>query len=271
MLTEAERLIAAPDDPMMGRIHNTVGEVAFAHGDYVRAEQGYRDLLELVTEQYGSDHLWVASAHGNLGEVALARNRLDEARSHFERALEIRARILGTQSYWVAHTWAHLGDVALRRRELDRAQDYYRKVLDAPPHPSDPAACDRTVWANHGLALAALDRGQLDVAWQHAERTLQADPKPDPAHLDLCDRFDVHARILLARDEPDAALEHLLRVRNTLEDVAGPDHRNLVPVLTAEAETLRVLGRQDQAQRTLARARAIHERDPANDPLLLAR
>ena len=270
-LERAEQLIADPQDPWMGRIHNTIGEVAYAHADYARAEAGYRNLLQLASEQYGSDHLWAASAHGNLGEVALARDDLQGATAHFERALHIREQVLGRDSYWVAHTKAHLGDVWLRVPDLDRARDYYQQVLDRPPQTADPATCDRQVWARHGLALVALDRGDPETAWTLAAPTLQAKPKPDPAHLDLCDRFDVHARVLLAQGKAQAALDHLAKFLPVVESAAGSEHRNLVPLLLAQADALEALERPDEALSARERARSIHARDPAWGQALFAR
>jgi tetratricopeptide (TPR) repeat protein len=269
-LGRAQALLGDPDDPFAGRIHNTVGEVAFAHGDYDRAEQGYLALLELVTQHYGEDHIWVANAHGNLGETELARHDLDEAQAHFERALAIRMKVLGPQSYWVAHTHAHLADVFRRKGELDLAARDYEQVLAAPPNATDPASCDRSVWARRGLALVALERGDLDRAQALLDEVRDAVPKSDPAHLDLCDRFDIEGRLLLERGDARAALEHLQRARAMVEQTAGTEHRNLVPLLTAEARALRALGREAEAGQLFDRATAIHARDSANDPRLLA-
>ena len=264
-----ERAVALVEDtgsdPLLWRLLNQSGEIAYAHADYARARRAYEQALAHVTEHVGDDHLWVADLNGNLGEVAAAQDRLDDARAHFERALRIRRVVLGPDSYWVLHTLAHLGDVHLHRGDLEEAQTAYEAVL-ASPIADDPAGCDREVWARHGLALVALERGDPETSLRIAEPTRGRSPKTDPSHLDLCDRFDVPALALLTLDRADEALALLEDVRPRVEASAGREHRVVMPLLVAEAEVLRALGRDAQSQRRIERAMAIDTRDPANAP-----
>lgn len=255
----------APYDPLLWRFLNQSGELAYANADYARARSAYEQSLEVITAHVGREHLWFADVNGNLGEVAAAQHRVDEARAHFEIALGIRRRMLGDESYWVLHTLAHLGDMHLRSGDLDRAREAYETVL-AGPTKDDPSACDRQIWARHGLALIALERNDFEEALRIADATRHASPKDELSHLDLCDRFDVYALALLAGGRPHDALAHLEAIGPRLEANAGPEHRAMVPLLVAEAEALHTLGRDDESRARLERARAIHELDGANAP-----
>jgi tetratricopeptide (TPR) repeat protein len=145
--------------------------------------------------------------------------------------------------------------------DLDRAVSAYEAVVSGP-RGDDPAACDRHIWARNGLALVALDRGAADRALRLTEQTRHATPKDDPSHLDLCDRLDVHAMALLADGRAQDALGHLEQARAQIEASAGAEHRAMIPILVAEAESHHALNRLQNARDSLERALVIDTRDP---------
>ena len=268
-LETALGLLADPLDPWRGRVLNTRGEISFVQADYASAEQDYRELLALVTDQYGSEHLWVSNALGNLAEVALARHQLETAESLFDRSKAIRTEVLGEDSYWVLHTQAHLADVYRRRGDLERARQGYELVRTAKPDSEDPSTCSRRIWATHGLALLALEQDQLAEAQELIDSVRDLPPTPDRIHLDLCSRLDIPGRIALARGDYDTAQKSLSDALRVLRQLSGDSHHSLVPVLAALSEVATATGRLDDARDLKRQATDVHEKDAATDPKIL--
>ncbi len=127
------------------------GDLASAHGDYLRAASDYRDALRIS----GHDAmLW-----NKLGIAELKLNDWGEARKSFRRALKFDPRLIPALN--------NLGAVALLEKKYRPAAAYFKQAL----------ALDETVAATHvNLAEAWVGQHKLDRAMTEYARALELDP-----------------------------------------------------------------------------------------------
>lgn len=172
------------------------------------------------------------------GVAALASGDLETAEARFALALEYHPRF--------TEAWVNLGVLEMRRGLYDDAERDLRRARrlneDLPaPH--------------HALGVLAEKRGRLDDAEKHYRAALKVDPGFAPARENL-------ARRLFARGDYEGAREQFLRLTEVRPD-ALDGWLGLV-------ESLLRVGREDDADRTLAHARSVFgDRDPI--VLLVAR
>ena len=144
-LREAERALAlfdkSPDASELDKadVQNTIGLVRSAQGDYVRAEQMHRQVLERRRAALGDGHPKVADSLDNLGVVRYHQGAFDEARRFYEQALAMRVAALGPDNRDVGHLaqqprWPAHGDRRCegRRRSTSRPRSASTRCVRRP-------------------------------------------------------------------------------------------------------------------------------------------
>jgi tetratricopeptide (TPR) repeat protein len=116
-----ERLLRR--DPGNAALHNDLGNLQLATGDFAAAEASYRSALELDPD--------LVSARFNLALLLQQQGHLVKARRAYSRVLEIDA----------AHAWAHyqLGILQARRGSRDKAIEHFAVALRRDRRLTDPA------------------------------------------------------------------------------------------------------------------------------------
>jgi tetratricopeptide (TPR) repeat protein len=157
------------------------------------------------------------------GAEALAQGELSTAEARLSVALEYSPRFV--------EAWVNLGYVELRRGNFEQARRDFVKARtlnkDIPaPH--------------HALGLLADEEGLGEEAERCYRRALEVDPGFAPARANL-------ARRLFARGQYENAREQFQRLREVAPDA--------VDGWAGEAESLRALGREAEAERVVERGR----------------
>lgn len=107
------------------RAHNLLGNIAYAQGNFLRAETEYRHALD--TRAAIGDQPGTAATLGNLGNIAYFSGSYDQAADYHRRALGIQQRV-GEQK-GVADSLMNLGNVAQRQGRYAEAEEDYRHCL----------------------------------------------------------------------------------------------------------------------------------------------
>ena len=266
---EAKRLGWLPSAeavPSQARILTTRGRLLGIRGEHGEAEQLLRDAVALAPT--------FADPRTALGDILLATGRVEEAEVFYLQALalahgepEAHARLgrlyLNTSGGARAVEAAHFLGNALRLRpewtalhlELARASRAAGALADAVTHAEAYLAAETDP---AGLDEARLLLDQVREAFP-AGSTRDA-PPGDASQMEAA-AVMTRARILLAGDEADAALEELLRI---------PDEQRYAAVLDLEARCLVSRGDLARAIRTLQTA-LIEDDDRPDTHLLLGR
>ena len=172
------------------------------------------------------------------GADALGRGDLSTAEARLSVALEYSPRFV--------EAWVNLGYVELRRGNFEQARRDFVKARSINKDIPSP---------HHALGLLADEQGDGEEAERCYRRALEVDPGFGPARANL-------ARRLFARGQYENAREQFQRLREVAPEV--------VDGWAGEAESLRALGREAEAERVVARGRS-HVGDAPALLLLLAR
>ncbi|HKH72127.1 MAG TPA: tetratricopeptide repeat protein, partial [Vicinamibacterales bacterium] len=118
-----------PTDIVFGDFLNRVARSELAMGNYARAEQLYRESLEVREKNSGVSNLAVADSLGGLARVALLTNDNAAAEERHLQSLSIRERVLGPDHPQVANDVFNLGLISYRRRDFPTALTRYGRAL----------------------------------------------------------------------------------------------------------------------------------------------
>lgn len=161
------------------QIRNTLGYALLTQGDFRRAEQVFRGILEDDAED--------VDARNHLGMVLLRRGQHEAALAEFLRvAREHPESVTG---------WNNLGYAYQSRGELNLAREAFHEALGIDPYNAD---------AHNNLGCVLRDRGH--VAEGLEEMKLAATLAPEDAAIQLNLAVSYHRQ-----NAPEKALSHLRR------------------------------------------------------------
>ena len=251
-LREAERAIASSIARWQATdVHDQVelwsqylGQIQFARGRLDLAAGTYQQVLEAATVPDRPVLAAASTAHVGLGAVAYQRGEFDTAQQHLIEGLRLCRQFGNPDS--LANGLATLAWIRRAQGEMPAALD----AMEEAERVSDPTVADLFNSVPAQRARLLLSQGDVAAAARWTEqRGLAADDEPsyprEPAYLLL-------ARVLLAQDRPDQALQILdrLRAAAAAQDRAG----SVTEIQALRALGLAVLGDDAGAVATLAEA-----------------
>lgn len=195
---------------------NNIGAAYKGLGMPERAEELYRESIELRAARFGDDSTTTARARHNLALVLLQQGRLAEAGAMAERALEVRLRELG-------ETHPESFDTLFLFERIEHARDPSPDRLERMNELTEQLAAARSensigvLAARSAFARALLDDGQVERARAELEATieryrtqvLEGHPLAAALELDL-------VRLELMQGQPQEAAARLDAQRRTL-------------------------------------------------------
>ncbi|MBT5107880.1 MAG: tetratricopeptide repeat protein [Rhodospirillaceae bacterium] len=146
--------------PDIAEIHNNLGNILKAKGDFPGAIASYRAALDLNPD-YGD-------ATGNLGVALHLSGRSAEAIDCFQAALKAQPDD--------ARCWTLYGAALALQGQLGAAETAHRRALTLAPVMAD---------AHNNLAIVLKDQGRLDEARESYGRVLSLSPEDAGAHSNL--------------------------------------------------------------------------------------
>ena len=171
--------------PLVAEVHNQLGMLGKATGDFTTARRHYQRALEIIRRHPHHDSLELADLYHNLGGLEHVRGRFVAGELLARRAVTLRARRHGTDatSTWLDRT-AHAALLdGLARSDASVAT--YRAALVRFRRRLGPGHHEVAVTLNNlGCALAA--QGQTREALRHLRRSLVLKERRfGPAHVEV--------------------------------------------------------------------------------------
>ncbi len=235
----------APNDV---ELLNALGWTLFQDGRSEEAVASYETALEVEP-----DHV---KSHNNIALALVELGRLEAAAGHFEASLRIEPK---------PEIYSDLGFTLARLGRTEEAMEYYSKALELDPDctsahfnmavtyvqagafpeaeahyrkalPERPGA-----QTYNGLGYVLIQQGRFDEAAEALKKAIAAEPKFLPAYNNLADAYLRQGKL------EDAA--HYYRL--SLEQRPSPG------VYNALGNVLAKMGKQDEAARQFAKARAM--------------
>ncbi|MEU9153287.1 tetratricopeptide repeat protein [Streptomyces sp. NPDC048417] len=248
------------DEPAaLGRLLHRAGTYLHLRGDYTRALDLLARSLETQESHPEGDRSVLADTLAALGRTQYSLAALDDARRHTERAVRLYTDLHGPDDLRVARQLLHLSRIQREQGEYAAALDTAQRALEATTAAlgeENPGIADCLMV----LGDAHWRRGALDAANDCYTRALalrERDPATGPA--DLAGARKHLALIALDREEPQQAHDHLVRARALLTETYDTEHPAVADVDNHFGESLRRLGRTDEAHAALRRALKVRE------------
>jgi len=280
----AEALKSSEPNMQIHAAHMRLARLYDEEGNHANAEEHYKAALA----QTGNPEVWpdgelTCSTALWLGKFYVQQQRYSDAEPLFERVVEIRAKRASDST--VAHHLMELGKIYEEQEKYAPAEESYRRALKICEETGKPSEFS-IVRVLEELARFCTARGRYAEAEELARRRLSlveeklkdenvADEKLRRSNPELFDATIKHARVPISvaldqlaeiyeRQDKFAEAEPLRR--RTLEirqDAWGDAHSWLwADALAAYANTLRKIGREQEAAKLDERVEAIHAKFP---------
>jgi tetratricopeptide (TPR) repeat protein len=251
-LEELVKSSAGADHPNRAAVISNRATVLLKMGRYAEARSAYEEALELSERVLGPDHVSVADLLSRLAQVSIIEGEPSRARPLLDRAMAIHRR--NGSDEWATGPVTQLeGLAAFSDGDYDTAKQLYRRVLAererrlAPDHREITSvlvdlgrALSRA--GEHEGAIAALDRALDGLS--------VGEVNPEAEGYVLLGLAQAHHEA----EHFELALEKAAMAQGRLEPILGNDHPTLADVAVVRAETLRDLGKLEDAATTLQSA-----------------
>ena len=221
-LKYANRLSA--DQPEVLSLRFSAASAQMYCGNYVRAEDEFRQVLAVILPKFGSDDLSTLTTRHEIARTLAARGQYKKAEQEYRSVLTGRRRVLGPDHPDTLATRHEIARTLAARGQYKKAEQEYRNILESKmlalgaDHPD-------TLATRHEIAWVLAARGQYDEAEQgyrivltSRQRVLGAD---HPATLATRNQI---AGILVNRGRRDEAEQEYRNVFAAKLRVLGPDH-----------------------------------------------
>ncbi|NKI34679.1 serine/threonine protein kinase [Wenzhouxiangella sp. XN79A] len=235
---------------------NTLGNIAYAEGDFELSERYYAEALAMhaALEPGGTGE---ANSRLDYGAVFAIRDRHEEAEKHFRQAWTLRRELHGENHPATVSALYRVADSQMSMGEFDAAESNYRTVVEryrtiyGPVHP-------RTAGALHSLGILKLRQGQLSAAeplWREALAIRRE--VLDPGHPDIGASLNALTFVLRSRGELEEAYSILLEVLEIARTRFGDPHYTVASTLYNLGILALELDRLDEAEQRLRAAHAM--------------
>jgi tetratricopeptide (TPR) repeat protein len=229
-------------------------EALHEHGSLLTLVGRYDEAIDAFTQMLR--HAWnigargkggaalnrIARVHRHRGEDAEARRHLDRALELFRAAGDLRG---------VAASLDDLAQLQLRQGELDPALEATHEALEIRRAHGDQRG---EALSLHTIGLVELSRGELDVAEQTFRQAAEL-RRAIGDHEGTLRSENALGALALERGDPDTAIASW---RAALEQArAMADRQSECVLLDNLGEALRLTGRYEQSEQTLAEAKSL--------------
>ena len=239
------RVAAAPQSPLVGLAHNSLGNTLFNLGRVDEAEQNWREALTIFESVYDDDHPDLASVIGNLALVHERRREWTECEAAFDRCVELRRHALGDAHVRVGDTLSRYGFAMMQKGDNGKAEQLLREGIEIhETHLSREGLQPDGTFADKlmRLGLVLRGRGELSGAAEQVQRAVEiqalAMAKNDVGRGGPLTLLGV---VLLELDRAEDAREHLVEAHR-LRQGGMPDHWLAANTASVYGECLTRLG-----------------------------
>lgn len=167
-----------------------------ALGDHERALAAFGQVVTIMTEHQGPDHVHTATALNNYGIALGDARRFEQSEAMHRRALEIRTQALGPEHPLVAQSLENLGKVVHASEGARAARPFFERAIELRERIQGPAHPETGQSRGH-LAEVLLELEECHAAGALLDSALfdlEAARGPDDAVVQELRELDARAR-----------------------------------------------------------------------------
>ncbi|MEO1092474.1 MAG: CHAT domain-containing tetratricopeptide repeat protein [Pseudomonadota bacterium] len=270
-LEQAAGLVVPDDGTTDGAIRRAQlaynrGYLAFVRGQFVSADDAYREALLHYRRGVGADHPAVARTLHNLGLVQLHFGEFEEAENDLRQAIAIRERLGGPDDADAAATRNELAALFIEWERFSDAENEARLAADILHRQGMPDGFRRGV-SFSVLGAALLEQGRTLKAGRALEQAVAIMDATRPETSDLAPALLNLSRVRLAQKQLEDAQQLADRAVAIRERDGAWSGWGMARALHVRARVERAMGESSKALATLERAveaavEAIRTADP---------
>jgi len=238
-------------------LRDSVGNLAFAQGDYERALNEFSTARDIWLALPGEHPIDLAFVYSNIGAVHATLGNYDEAREQHLLALKLREETFGPEHPDVAMSLGNLGVAAYRKGDMEAARDYQERGLAIKRATLPPGHLSLAANAMN-LGLVFSRTGEFESAIAMFEQAIEIrTAKLGEEHPEVAGAMSNLAAVYYRQGKLDDAEEVHRSALAIREKALGPDHPLVGNSLQNLGEVLLNDGRSDEAEPILERGLAI--------------
>jgi len=203
--------VLGPEHPDTAKSLNTLALLLQKRGEYQRAEPLFRTALAIREKALGPEHPDTASSLNDLGNLLAGKGDDNGAEPLYRRALAINEKVHGSEHPDTAQNLNNLAYLLCRRGDYYGAEPLLRRVL---------ALFEKVLGAEHPNTVATQEN--LDYLLQQ---------KIEQEYRGNAFFLTQSALDLLNAGQSDKAEPLLRRAIAIFDNVLGPDHLDLTPII----------------------------------------
>ncbi len=235
---EARRALPGSDPAKIADSLDQQALLARERGDYVTAEDYFRQSLALRRSRFGERHRAVAESLSNLSGLAVDAGDFDGAERLQREALTIYRQRLGDEDATVASGLRQLAAIVQSQGDHDAAERLYLEALEIQLRlfGDQHAQVARTRYSLAELVLRRGDYRQAEVLYRRALATMRRSLGDE--HVEVA--FGIHslAVVLAGQGDVETAERLYRQALAMLGKLRGPEHPDLVATLSGLGRVL---------------------------------
>jgi tetratricopeptide (TPR) repeat protein len=236
---------------------NNLADLYREQGRYEEAESLFRRVLKEKEETLGDDHPSLATTLNSLAVLYRRMGRPAEAEPLYLRGLEIRENVLGPDHPQVAISLNSLGVLYVEMSRYEEAESLYWRSLEIKEADLGAEHPDVANTVNNIAVLYSM-QGRLSEAEPLYTRALAIrEAVFGPDHPSVAETNNNLGLISREQGKYAEAESYFQQAVATYEAYLGSDHPRLAGTLRNYAGLLRLLNREEEADRMEARADSI--------------
>lgn len=264
-LGEARR--AAPADPRLGVILNSLGSLYLAEGKLLDAERSLGESLPILERALGENHVYLAqTVLNNLGILYGDKGEYAKAERFLGRALAI-AKASGGDPETVANLEDGLASIYVRRGRYEEARPLFEDALmlaRKTPGPDD----SRSAGVLNNLAALLFRTGKTAEALAASRQALEIlEPRAAARPAELAQVLNNLGFFCAQSGSLAEAENHYRRALAAAEPALGGDHPLVGSLLEGYGDVLRRTHRKSEAKAVERRAKSILARNSRENAL----
>jgi len=119
------------DEPVLAPFKVDMAELSAAEGDFDGAESYYMQVLDLIGDSYGIDHLYTANVLSGLAELYTIQGRYAEAEPLINHARAVQETVYGSEHYLVAPAWLTTAQICQAKGNYPEAERLLHRAASA--------------------------------------------------------------------------------------------------------------------------------------------
>lgn len=210
---------------ILARMYDVLGDAYFNLWNWEKAEEMYRNALDIKYTIYDENHISIGSSLNGIGDILIQTGDFEEADSLLSAALQIRRAGLGNSHPDVAATLHRLGFLRERTGDIDLAEEHYLEALAIHEAGTDDESAMQVASVKNNLGIIANRKAKHDIAAAYYReaietvRTLQGED-----HLRLINYFSNLGYTLNQMGNAEEAEPNLLHAIEVAKKVRGERH-----------------------------------------------